>query len=398
MNSMHSIWSKRFLHYIGEVQKYMRFVFTGHLAIVFVFAVGAAGYQYSEWLKAAPNDFPAEWLVAVIIGGILSFSAPTTLIREPDQVYLLPLETKMRLYFKKALNWTFISQVLLPAVAYIIAVPLLNAVTDLSAAQVWSGLLFVIILKYLNIQIEFNYRYGNRGQHVWIDWAARLVISILTLQTILESSLWMGALFVIILLAYNIALMKRVKGQPVPYEHFVKLEQNRMMRFYRFANYFTEVPHLRGSVRRRAWLDFLYSWIPFKKEKTQLYLVFRTFIRTDDHFYLWVRLTAISALIVAFVDIPVVAWVVAGALAFATTIQLKYALLSSVEFRMDMLFPVRKEQRLEAVATLLRFFLILQAAIVAVCSIGQPFFLITPVIILVVTELTLLLTKNPSAS
>ncbi len=394
---MQSIWSKRFLHYIGEVQKYMRFVFTGHLAIVFVFAVGAAGYQYSEWLKVAPDSFPAEWLVAVIIGAILSFSAPTTLIREPDQVYLLPLETKMPLYFKKALNWTFVSQIVLPAVAYIIAIPLLNAVTELSAAQVWTGLLVVVVLKYLNIQIEFNYRYGNRGQLIWVDRAARLVISILTLQTILAGSLWVGALFVLILLVYNMALKKRTAGQPVPYEHFVKLEQNRMMRFYRFANYFTEVPHLRGSIRRRAWLDFLYSWIPFKKEKAQLYLVFRTFIRTDDHFYLWVRLTAISALVVAFVDIPVVSWIVAGALAFATTIQLKYALLSSVEFRMDMLYPLPKEQRKEAVTALLRFFLILQALIAAVCSIGQPLFLITPVVILVVTELTLLFTKNPGA-
>lgn len=398
MNSMQSIWSKRFLHYIGEVQKYMRFVFTGHLAIVFVFAVGAAGYQYSEWLKVAPNDFPAEWLVAIIIGAILSFSAPTTLIREPDQVYLLPLETKMQLYFKKALNWTFVSQVVLPAVAYIIAIPLLNAVTSLSASQIWTGLLIVVILKYLNIQIEFNYRYGNRGKHVWIDRGARLIISILTLQTVLTSGLGMAALIVLIFFGYNIGMRKKVTGQPVPYEHFVKLEQNRMMRFYRFANYFTEVPHLRGSVRRRGWLDFLYSWIPFKKEKTQLYLVFRTFIRTDDHFYLWVRLTAISALIVAFVDIPVVSWIVAGALAFATTIQLKYALLSSVEFRMDMLFPLPKQQRIEAVATLLRFFLVLQAVIVAICSIGQPLFLITPVVILVMTEMTLLFTKNPSAN
>lgn len=397
MNNMQSIWSKRFLHYIGEVQKYMRFIFTGHLAIVFVFAVGAAGYQYSEWLKVAPDDFPAEWLIAIIVGAILSFSAPTTLIREPDQVYLLPLETKMPLYFKKALNWTFVSQIALPAVAYIIAIPLLNAVTALSAAQVWTGLAVVVILKYLNIRIEFHYRYGNRGQLVWVDRAARLVISILTLQTVLAGSLWIGILFIIILFVYNMTLMKRAAGQPVPYEHFVKLEQNRMMRFYRFANYFTEVPHLRGSVRRRAWLDFLYSWIPFKKEKAQLYLVFRTFIRTDDHFYLWVRLTAISALIVAFVDIPVVSWIVAGALAFATTIQLKYALLSSVEFRMDMLYPLPKEQRREAVAVLLRFFLVLQALIAAVCSIGQPLFLITPVIILVIAELTLLFTKNPGA-
>ena len=110
MNNMHSVWSKRFEHYIGEVMKYMRFVFTGHIAIVFVFVLGAGGYQYSEWLKVVPHDFPAEWLVAIVVGCIVAFSSPTTLLREPDQVYLLPLESQMPSYFKKAINWTFWSQ------------------------------------------------------------------------------------------------------------------------------------------------------------------------------------------------------------------------------------------------------------------------------------------------
>lgn len=57
MNNMHSVWAKRFTHYIGEVMKYMRFIFTGHIAIVLVFIVGAGGYQYSEWLKVVELDF-----------------------------------------------------------------------------------------------------------------------------------------------------------------------------------------------------------------------------------------------------------------------------------------------------------------------------------------------------
>ena len=56
-------WSNRFNHYIDEVQKYMRFIFTGHMAIVLVFLIGAVGYQYSEWLKMVEPDFPAEWLL-----------------------------------------------------------------------------------------------------------------------------------------------------------------------------------------------------------------------------------------------------------------------------------------------------------------------------------------------
>lgn len=376
----------------------MRFVFTGHIAIVFVFVIGAGGYQYSEWLKVAPASFPAEWLVAFFVGAILAFSAPTTLIREPDQVYLLPLESKMSQYFKKALNWTFFSQLALPAITYIVAIPLLQAVTELSVSQIWIGFGVVIIMKYFNVQIEFNYRYANRGRLIWIDRLTRMLISILTIQTVLTTGLGIAAIYVIILIAYNMSLSKRVVEQPVPYEHFVKLEQNRMMRFYRFANYFTDVPHLRGSIRRRAWLDFVYRWIPFKKDSTQTYLVFRTFIRTDDHFYLWVRLTVISAVIAAIVNIPIVTWIVAGALAFATTIQLKYALLSSGEFRMDMLYPVSTLQRPLAVATLLRFMMIVQAVIVTLCSITQPLFFIIPILIILMSELTLRMTKNPSTN
>lgn len=394
MNNMRDVWAKRFEHYIAEVMKYMRFVFTGHIAIVLVFVIGAGGYQYSEWLKVAPASFPAEWLVAAIVGILLAFSSPITLIREPDQVYLLPLETQMPSYFKKATNWTFWSQILLPAVVYIVAIPLLNTVTELTSTQIWIGLLFIVILKYFNVQIEFNYRYANRGQAIIVDRLARAALSILAVQSVLESGVLYAFLFVILFIVYNMSLAKRVAAEPVPYEHFVRLEQNRMMRFYRFANYFTDVPHLRGSIRRRAWLDAVYKAIPYKKDRAQDYLVFRTFIRTDDHFYLWVRLTAISALVALFVDIPFVTWIVAGALSFATTLQLKYALLSAGEFRMDMLYPVPRETRAEAVRKLLRGASVVQAVIVMLCGVMQPQFYIIAFVVILVSELTLRFSKG----
>lgn len=396
MNSIFDVWAKRFAHYIGEVQKYMQFIFTGHIAIVLVFALGAAGYQYSEWLKVAPNDFPAEWLVAIIVGIAVAFSRPTTLIREPDQVYLLPLETQMKHYFKKAISWTFISQFLISAVLYIIAIPLFKAVTSLSIQTIWLIFFAIIALKLVNVLIEFHYRYANRGQAIWVDRIARMAVSILFIYTALAEGFMSAVLYFFLLFVYYIVLRKKTIGQPVPYEHFVKLEQNRMMSFYRFANYFTDVPHLRGSIRRRAWLDIVYKMIPFNKANAQKYLVYRTFIRTDDHFYLWVRLTAISASVAIFIDIPFVAWIVAGALAFATALQLKVALLSSGEFRMDQLYPVPITARAQAVHQLVRSVMLAQAMIVAICAIGQPLFFIVPIIIIGVGELTLKLSKTPT--
>jgi len=381
------------MHYIGEVQKYMQFIFTGHIAIVLVFLIGAGGYQYSEWLKVVQSDFPAEILIAVFIGVLLAFSRPTTLLREPDQVYLLPLESKMSLYFSKALAWTFWSQVWIVAIVYIVSIPLLKAVTDLTTGDIWSIFLLVIVLKYISVRGEFSYRYSERGQMVWVDRLIRAIIFAAAVFMGLQAQLLLSIVATVISIIYIIVFRKKSAGEPVPYEHFVKLEQNRMMSFYRFANYFTDVPHLHGSIRRRGWMDWLYKFVPYGKNNAQKYLVFRTFVRTDDHFYLWLRLTAISAVIAAFVDIPIVTWIVAAALSFATTIQLKQALLSSGEFRMDMLFPLPDNARQLAVKQIVRLAMITQAIIVGLCAITQPMFYIVVVIVLVISELTAKVSK-----
>lgn len=392
MNNMHSIWAKRFERYLGEVMKYMQFVFTGHIAIVLVFIIGAGGYQYSEWLKVVASDFPAEWIIAIIVGGIIAFSRPVTLLKEPDQVYLLPLESQMQGYFKKAMNWTFWSQVLVPVVLFIVSIPLLKAVTDLSVSAIWLTVLFVALLKWLNVRAEFYYRYVNRGNAVLLDRFVRAVISILGIQMALADGI-IAAVFLVMLAYYLFVLMKKTVNNPVPSEHFISLEQNRMMSFYRFANYFTDVPHLKGSVKRRAWLDMAYKSIPYKKENAQAYLIYRTFIRTDDHFYLWVRLTVIAAVIALFISIPFVTWIVVAALAFATTLQLKYALMNAGDFRMDMLYPVARDTRRLAVAKLLRQLSVVQALIVTLCAVMQPQFYIIPILIIGVSELTLRLSK-----
>lgn len=393
MKNLRDVWSSRFMHYIGEVQKYMQFIFTGHIAIVLVFLIGAGGYQYSEWLKVVQTDFPAEIVIAVMIGILLAFSRPTTLLREPDQVYLLPLESKMSQYFSKALAWTFWSQVWIVAIVYIVCIPLLKAVTALTTTEIWTIFLLIIVLKYISVQGEFSYRYSERGQMVWVDRLIRAVIFGAVLYMGLHAQLILGVIATVISVVYIIIFRKKSVGEPVPYEHFVKIEQNRMMSFYRFANYFTDVPHLHGSIRRRRWMDWLYRFVPYGKENAQKYLVFRTFVRTDDHFYLWLRLTAISGVIAVFVDIPVVTWIVAGALSFATTIQLKQALLSSGEFRMDMLYPLPEHARQLAVKQTVRLAMVTQAIIVGLCAITQPMFYLAIVIVIVISELTAKISK-----
>lgn len=397
MKNLHDVWRIRFLHYVNELQKYLKYVFTGHLAIVVVFVLGAGGYQYSEWLKTVPSDFPATWLVASVLGVLLSFSMPTTLIREPDQVYLLPLETKLMTYMKKALSWTFWSQLFIVVVPFIVALPLLSQVSKVQPQTL--GLVFTImlILKWWNVQVEFAFRWANRGQGVWGDRIVRALVSIAVLAAAFTLNPLYLVLLVFPIVFYFISWSRQLKGQPFPYEHFVKMEQNRMLRFYRFANYFTDVPHIQGSIHRRPWLNALYRLVPSHQKNAQDYLVFRTFVRTDDTFYLWVRLTLLAAIGAAFIGIPIVVMIFVGALAFASAIQIKQALSASSEFRMDMLFPIDENSRNKGIIKLVRVVQVLQALIVLVtlviAGVDQASLYALPIVVVIVSEITLRMSK-----
>lgn len=396
MNNLRELWGGRFVHYITELQKYMKYVFTGHLAIVLVFTIGAGGYAYSEWLKEVPVDFPAAILTAIVIGATLSFSTPITLLKPADVVYFLPLEKQLGSYLRRTLNWTTGSQLLLPLILYIVALPLLVAVgTESKTGFIWMAII-IVILKWLFVQAEYYFRHALSGELIWVDRLIRFLLATSLIYSWLSLYPWISVIIAGLIVAYNLYWRKEKEKKPFPYDHFIELEQNRMMRFYRFANYFTDVPHLKGSVSRRAWLGFLVGPLQLEKAKSQAYLVKRTFIRTDDIFWLWVRLTVISLAGAVFIPFPIVVFIFSGALGFASSIQLIYALRSGDEFRMDMLFPEPENMRLVAIRKNVRTVQWIQAGIVVIAAFFVYKAFLTPIligaVILIISEATIRLT------
>lgn len=393
MNNLNDVWRKRFNYYIDELQKYMRYIFTGHMALVIVFLLGAAGYNYSNWLKVAPSDFPVVLIVSVVMGIVLAMSKPTTLIKKPDEVYLLPLESKMGLYFNKALNLTLMVQTPIAVAIYFVMWPMMRQVGEIEVTGIAIGFAFTILLKWWNIHVEFMYRWALEGRLIWIDRIARMILTGTFLYSLLNHQSMQAVIILVLLAVYPIVCKKQTLEKPFPYEPFVKLEENRMMGIYRFANYFTDVPAVSGSIKRRRYLDFLLGIVPKSKKTTFEYYLLRSFIRTDDNFFLWVRLTAISALVAAFVDLPIVTAVVAAALAFASAIQLKQALGKPIDFSMSMLYPLPNDAREKSALKIVRYILIAQAIIVVLAGIGAPYFYLQGLVILVVGELTLRFSK-----
>jgi ABC-2 type transport system permease protein len=282
-------------------------------------------------------------------------------------------------------------------IPFVVALPMLRQVGEVEPFTLGIVFVFIVLMKFWNVHVEFAFRWANLGQGVWGDRIVRTLVSIAVLVAIFTMNPLYVTLLIIPVVFYSYQWNRQKKRQPFPYEHFVKLEQNRMLRFYRFANYFTDVPHIRGSIRRRAWLNSVYRLVPFHQKNTQTYLLFRTFVRTDDTFYLWLRLTVITALGTAFIGIPIVIMIFVGALGFASAIQIKQSLSSSSEFRMDMLFPVHENARSEAVVKLVRFVQLVQAAIILVTviivGVESAVLYVLPILVAVVSELTLRMSK-----
>ena len=396
MNNLQSLWRTRFFHYMEEFQKYMRYVFTGHLAIVLVFTIGAGGYAYSEWLKEIPTNFPASILVAVIIGGALTYSPPVTLLKPADAVYLLPLEMQLNTYMSRALRWTMVSQVGLPLLLFIISIPLLSATGTTSGLVLFWLAIFIVVFKWLFVQTEFNVRHALSGEKIWFDRLIRFLLIALFIYVWLSPAPYLVVVIGIAIGIYNKYWLKMKSEKPFPYDHFIEVEQNRMMRFYRFANYFTDVPHLKGSVSRRAWLSFLMGTPKMGQADAQTFLIRRTFIRTDDTFWLWVRLTLISMVGAFFIPFPIVVFIFAGALAFASAVQLIFALRAGYEFRMDMLFPEKEDRRPNAIRKTVRLVQWIQALVVAIAALFLYGLSTTPflvgAVVLIVSEATIRLT------
>lgn len=397
MKNLHDVWSKRLQKYTVEVQNYFKYIFTGHIAVVLLFALGAAGYAYSDWVQNVPPDFPADWILAFIFGVLLAYSPPSTLLKEADMVYFLPLESRLDEFLKPARRWSFLSQIYLPVIAFVVSLPTVNAIYGLELSYLIGFPILVLIIKWWNIQTEFSFRKAFFGQRSWLDRAIRFILAGAFVYLYVNNLVLFAGLLLFAMILYGKRVQNRAAGLPFPYEHFVRLEENRMLRFYQFANYFTDVPQIKGKIKQRRWLDWVYKLIGSQPKDAHYYLVWRTFIRSDELFFLWVRLALLSMAGALLIPFTIAAAIFAAALAFATAIQLWQGLNQTQHFRMDNLFPLSAFNRQQAVKKLIFVVQLLQALLVAIALLFAGSYLTAGIIfsvILVVSLVTISFSAN----
>lgn len=301
MKKIDTLWPERRQAFHKEMQRYLKYMFNDHLRIVLIFGGGAIIYYYSQWVNTLSSKFPIASVMAIVLAFILTISPIITLLKEADVVFLLPLEEKLSTYFNKGMRFSFTIQAFILLASLGAFMPMYARVKGAGFQSFLFLLAILLIIKYWNIRLHWDMLKIAGQEYAWTGQLVRFFMNATFIYFLIDgASLYFIASAILIMLAFTFYVRGIVKGQPIKWEVLIDKEQGRMQMFYRAANMFTDVPQLKGQVKRRRWLDPLFSAIPFDKRYTYRFLYMRTLIRTTEYSGLVVRLTAIAALLVFF--------------------------------------------------------------------------------------------------
>lgn len=365
--SANELFKERAAAYYTEIRKYTRYMLNDHLLFVLIFAMGALLFYYSGWVETIEAGFPAPLIMAAVLGVILSWSPVYTYIKQPDTVYLLPLESELKPYFQKAVWTSFVAQsyVIIALVAF--AMPMYAKAEGTGFGPFFLFLGAALAAKVWNLFCRLQALNVPSNDVRTADMAVRLLVNIAFLLAVFSSE-YVLAGAAVLWMVFWLVYMNRIGKRPLKWELLAALEEKRMAAFYRLANMFTDVPHLRGTVKRRAWLDGL---LPGSQKGTYTYLLSRTFVRMNEYIGLYVRLTVIGALIISFSALLPVQLIVALLFLYLTGFQLLPIAVRHGYVMWPQLYPEGESGKQTAVQQLLLRVLLIESVVFGAAALSS---------------------------
>ena len=362
---MTSFFQQRVRLHQRRMQRYLKYVFNDHFAFTMTFLLGGVGYYYSNLLKTLPSPYPLGKMLVILFWILmLHFGRFASLTQLPDSIFLLPKETQMRDYLKKALTYScyFPFGVLLLTTA--MAMPLVVIATG---GYPFSSVLFFLLMNWslkfshLLIQrLDFFQDMEKQRRQAYLIW---LGISLLIFLTSLFYSYYLALLFSLLQVVFFYQWLWVKMTAPIDWDQLIHGEQTRLRRVYQFINLFTDVPEMQGTIKRRKYLDVFLSKIKFQQRNTYLYLFTRHFLRGTEYSGLYLRLTIFGSLLLLFVTELWFVLGIGGLFLYLIGFQLlplgeQFRYVTTVQ-----LYPIQDKQKQKALQQLLFVLLLLTSSI-----------------------------------
>ncbi|RKQ31284.1 ABC transporter permease [Oceanobacillus halophilus] len=301
MFDSHAFYKSRLSAHMKELGRYLRYILNGHMLIVIFFLLSTMAVYYQQWLTQLPENFPTALIIGGIFGLIASYSPVRTLLKEPDLVFIIVAEDRMGYYFRNTIIYSFVIQLYLIFLLAAALGPLYFAAYEDRPGNIYLlSILVLLIIKVGNLLANW-WMLKVRDKNIRnVDTLVRTFVNIAIFYFIVRGdALFAGitTIIFVLLFLYDYTVSKKQTG--VNWELLIEKDQHRMQAFYRFANMFADVPHLKARVRKRQWLVRLVTkGIPFENRNTFDYLFRITFVRSGDYIGMYLRLLVIGGIFI----------------------------------------------------------------------------------------------------
>ncbi|MCZ8512792.1 ABC transporter permease [Paenibacillus filicis] len=295
------LWSKRTAEFFRELRPYIGYSLqSASLAITLIML--ACTYGYRRFLTDVPPGFPLLFTAAIALLPALAVSPIRTYLREADLIYLLPLESSMPVYLRRAEARSLGIQGALLLAAWLIVWPLYK----LGAGGGIVDFLRVLAVLLLGKKVLLHGRWSELQQ------AARTQRFLLSLRWAVAlgltwSQMTLSPLIGLIcagagLLLY-LGLMRFLDRRVLLWVHLIAMEARQRANIFRLLNFFVDVPDSQGRARSIHAPEPILRWISgyrFRSSDTYRFLYTRVWLRSE-WFGMTVRLTAAGFVVLSVV-------------------------------------------------------------------------------------------------
>ncbi|MBZ5751317.1 ABC transporter permease [Metabacillus rhizolycopersici] len=329
-----TLWGLRVQEFYGKMFRYYSII-GANVVYFFLIISSIFIYYFNLFLQWIPPQISVEVILSLFVTFILIQTKVRTFIKRADIIFLLPLEVKLNSYFMKSLVYSFVIDFIKLLSLITILLSLFLHKTNISLPVFF---LMVGIVSY-NILMKWTEQWLKNHVQFVLHRLNRF-FSIYLMCYFLFKNDWV---FELVLMSINFVYLIYFIGEKrnLNWQWLIVEEESALLRNFKFINFFTDVPNLKRSFRNRRLLTMIVKrCIPYSQSSTFVYLYLHLFVRYNDYFYLYLRLTVIGI----FVNyaMPTSGWIFNLLILFMTGFQvipLQHEIKQSV-----LLYPISKSQ------------------------------------------------------
>ncbi|AMG60373.1 ABC transporter permease [Staphylococcus lugdunensis] len=305
-----------------EKNYYNKFIFNGHFSVFLLILLGAFIMGYGQWLRHIPQHIDYALITSFIVA-ITSIFPIRTLLKQADELFLLPFEQHMKTYVRLSLNYSFYNRIALQLIILVVLYPLFSKLPHFSILNYLIFVGMVFLHSYLGLYIRWQWYLGQKSS--WTINTLLVIINILGYELVLGLNNYLGLLLTLLIVVSYIVLKKQNAVSLFPWERMIRIEQRHHTNYYKFVNMFTDVKHLKETAVRRRYLDPLLvtpKATRFNAKNMYLFLFTRSFVRGKDAFNIILRLIIIALILMIWLANPFVTIVIGCLFMYITLLQM----------------------------------------------------------------------------